>query len=81
MSTQILPLSEPTPPPEISVVIPVFNEEDNLRELGERLIRTLTGMDRPFEIIFGDDPGGRATHPPAKAFARWRNSAQPDGER
>ena len=55
MSTQILPVSEPTPAPEISVVIPVFNEEDNLRELGERLIRTLTAMGRPFEIIFVDD--------------------------
>ncbi|MGA9754508.1 MAG: glycosyltransferase [Desulfobaccales bacterium] len=55
MSTQILPLSEPSPLPDISVVIPVFNEEDNLRQLGERLIRTLTGMGRPFEIIFVDD--------------------------
>ncbi len=55
MSNQILPLREPTPAPEISVVIPVYNEEDNLRELGERLIRTLTGMDRTFEIIFVDD--------------------------
>ena len=48
-------MSEPTPAPEISVVIPVFNEEDNLQELGERLIRTLTAMGRPFEIIFVDD--------------------------
>ncbi len=55
MSNQILPLSEPTPAPEISVVIPVYNEEDSLRELGERLIRTLTAMGRPFEIIFVDD--------------------------
>jgi len=55
MSTQIPILSEPTPVPEISVVIPVFNEEDNLRELGERLIRTLTAMGRPYEIIFVDD--------------------------
>jgi len=55
MSDQIPPLSEPTPLPEISVVIPVFNEEENLRELGERLIRTLTAMDRPYEIIFVDD--------------------------
>ena len=37
------------------MVIPVFNEEDNLLELGERLVRTLTGMGRPFEIIFVDD--------------------------
>jgi undecaprenyl-phosphate 4-deoxy-4-formamido-L-arabinose transferase len=55
MSTQILPVSQAAPAPEISVVIPVFNEEDNLLELGERLIRTLTGMGRPFEIIFVDD--------------------------
>ena len=55
MPDQVLPVSEPTPVPEISVVIPVFNEADNLRELGERLIRTLTGMGRPFEIIFVDD--------------------------
>ncbi len=55
MSNQVLPLSEPAPAPEISVVIPVFNEEENLRELGERLIRTLTGMGRPYEIIFVDD--------------------------
>lgn len=55
MSTQIPILSEMAPVPEISVVIPVFNEEDNLRELGERLIRTLTAMGRPYEIIFVDD--------------------------
>src|SRR4030065_1124232 len=55
MSNQVLPLSEPTSAPEISVVIPVYNEEENLRELGERLIRTLTGMGRPFEIILVDD--------------------------
>jgi undecaprenyl-phosphate 4-deoxy-4-formamido-L-arabinose transferase len=55
MPNQVLPLSQPTPAPEISVVIPVFNEEDNLRELGERLIRTLTAMGRPFEIILVDD--------------------------
>jgi len=55
MSNQVLPVSEPAPAPEISVVIPVFNEEDNLRELGERLIRTLTAMGRPYEIIFVDD--------------------------
>lgn len=55
MSNQVLPMREPAPVPEISVVIPVFNEEDNLQELGERLIRTLTAMGRPYEIIFVDD--------------------------
>jgi undecaprenyl-phosphate 4-deoxy-4-formamido-L-arabinose transferase len=55
MSSQVLPVSQPPPAPEISVVIPVYNEEDNLPELGERLIRTLTAMNRSFEIIFVDD--------------------------
>jgi len=55
MPNQFLPLSKPAPVPEISVVIPVFNEEDNLRELGERLVRTLTAMGRPYEILFVDD--------------------------
>jgi undecaprenyl-phosphate 4-deoxy-4-formamido-L-arabinose transferase len=55
MFNQVLPLSEPTPAPDISVVIPVYNEAENLRELGERLIRTLTGMGQAFEIIFVDD--------------------------
>jgi len=41
--------------PYISVVIPVYNEEDNLPELVRRLLHTLTGMGRSFEIVFVDD--------------------------
>jgi undecaprenyl-phosphate 4-deoxy-4-formamido-L-arabinose transferase len=55
MAKKVVPLGEPSPPPQISVVIPVYNEEDNLRELGQRLIGTLTGMGRAFEVIFVDD--------------------------
>jgi len=55
MVQQVVPLSSGSPEPYISVIIPVYNEEENLRELGERLIRTLTGMGRPFEIILVDD--------------------------
>jgi len=43
------------PTPYLSVVIPVFNEEDNLEELGRRLLATLSQDGRPFEIIFVDD--------------------------
>ena len=46
------------PEPYISVIIPVYNEAENLRELGERLMRTLAGMDRSFEIILVDDGSG-----------------------
>ncbi len=50
-----LPASMQAPTPYISVVIPVFNEEENLAELSERLLSTLTANGRPFEIIFVDD--------------------------
>jgi undecaprenyl-phosphate 4-deoxy-4-formamido-L-arabinose transferase len=50
-----LPASKQAPAPYISVVIPVFNEEENLEELSERLLNTLTADGRPFEIIFVDD--------------------------
>jgi undecaprenyl-phosphate 4-deoxy-4-formamido-L-arabinose transferase len=50
-----LPLPEPLPEPYLSVIIPVYNEEENLEELGQRLIHTLTGLGRPFEVILVDD--------------------------
>ncbi|QWV94982.1 glycosyltransferase [Geomonas oryzisoli] len=41
--------------PYISIVVPVYNEEGNLDNLMQRLYPALTGMGRPFEIIFTDD--------------------------
>lgn len=41
--------------PDISVVIPVFNESGNLRPLAESLARTLDGCAVAFETIFVDD--------------------------
>ena len=55
MSQQVVPLSSASSDPYLSVIIPVFNEEENLEELGERLVRTLEGMNRTFEIILVDD--------------------------
>lgn len=39
----------------VSIVIPVFNEEDNLEELIERCLRAGRELDRTFEIILVDD--------------------------
>jgi glycosyltransferase involved in cell wall biosynthesis len=36
----------------ISAVLPVHNEEGNLREMHERLTATLVSLDKPFEIIY-----------------------------
>jgi len=41
--------------PEISVVIPVFNEEPNLRELHARVVAVLETVGRSFEIVAVDD--------------------------
>lgn len=39
----------------ISVVIPVYNEEDNAEPLFRELEGVLDGMNRPYELIFVDD--------------------------
>lgn len=43
------------PKPEITVIVPCFNEEAVLPETTRRLITNLEGMGRGFEIIFIDD--------------------------
>src|ERR1700723_2902162 len=39
--------------PQLSVIIPTFNERDNVTRLFRRLEKTLTGI--PFEAVFVDD--------------------------
>ena len=41
--------------PQISVVIPLFNEEENVRALLEELFAELTKLGRSFEVICVDD--------------------------
>jgi undecaprenyl-phosphate 4-deoxy-4-formamido-L-arabinose transferase len=41
--------------PEISVVIPAYNEEESLHALFDSLYPVMTKMKRPFEIIFVND--------------------------
>jgi undecaprenyl-phosphate 4-deoxy-4-formamido-L-arabinose transferase len=40
---------------KISVVIPVYNEEQGLQRLFERLVPVMEGMHRPYEIVLVDD--------------------------
>lgn len=42
-------------PPQVSVVVPMYNEEANVPELHERLTRMLTRMGVPTEVIYVDD--------------------------
>ncbi|HVR97824.1 MAG TPA: glycosyltransferase family 2 protein [Thermoanaerobaculia bacterium] len=43
------------PQPEISLVIPVFNEEENLPILAAEIEQAMRGVDRPYEVLFVDD--------------------------
>lgn len=41
--------------PHVSIVIPVYNEAENLRPLFDRLMAVMDGIGRPFEVLFTDD--------------------------
>jgi len=41
--------------PEISVVVPLLNEEENIEPLYQALRETLEGLDKGYEIVFIDD--------------------------
>jgi undecaprenyl-phosphate 4-deoxy-4-formamido-L-arabinose transferase len=45
----------PTLPPQVSVVIPVYNEEESLPTLFSRLYPALDALGRPYEIVFIND--------------------------
>ncbi|MFO7986408.1 MAG: glycosyltransferase family 2 protein [Desulfatiglandaceae bacterium] len=41
--------------PDISVIVPVYNESPNLMPLCEGIVRVMRAMERPFELILVDD--------------------------
>ncbi len=73
-----------TAAPEISVVVPVFNEEDNVEDLAREIETALVG--RRFEMLFVDDASDddtrarlvalKARHPSLRALAHDRNAGQ-----
>lgn len=55
--------------PYLSVVVPVFNEEDNVELLYRAIVDSLAGFVRPYEILFVDDGSSDATFVRARALA------------
>lgn len=53
---------------EISVVVPLYNEEDAVGELYERLKKVLNGFNRSYEIVFVDDGSRDRTFELARAI-------------
>ncbi len=40
---------------DISIVVPVYNEEENLRPLFDRIVETMDGLGKSWELIFTND--------------------------
>lgn len=58
------------PEPDLSVVIPVYNEEHNIAPLIERLVLVLASMTDDWEIIFVNDGSSDGTQTVLETFAR-----------
>jgi glycosyltransferase involved in cell wall biosynthesis len=56
--------------PDISVVIPAWNEADNLERLRDGLIDSLESLGKSFEILFIDDGSTDGTFEEIAAFAK-----------
>ncbi len=63
--------------PEISIVIPIYNEESVLEELFGRLYKAMDALNRRYEVIFIDD-GSRDR---SVAMLRKQYQAQPEATR
>jgi glycosyltransferase involved in cell wall biosynthesis len=50
-----------TPRPQVSVVIPVFNEAENVADLHREITASLERHGRPYEVLFVDDGSQDAT--------------------
>jgi dolichol-phosphate mannosyltransferase len=55
-------LFDPTPPPEISIVVPLYNEEENVRELHRRVTAAMEALGLSYELVLVND-GSRDSTP------------------
>ncbi|HXA13759.1 MAG TPA: glycosyltransferase family 2 protein, partial [Opitutaceae bacterium] len=67
-------MTTPSSPVQISVVIPVFNEELNLPILFARLYPVLDGLGKSYEVIFTND----GSHDHSIELLRAQHAARPD---
>lgn len=59
--------------PEISIVIPVFNEQENIEILCRRLFKTMDAVGRSYELIIVDDGSSDATPQMLKGIFKKRS--------
>jgi glycosyltransferase involved in cell wall biosynthesis len=65
-----MPSPADRPAPEISVVIPAFNEQENVEPLTRELVPHLEALGRSFELLLVNDGSTDATLARARALAR-----------
>ena len=59
--------------PDVSVVVPVFNEEEGLAELQRRIDAALAAVDSGYEVVYVDDGSVDASAALLEALARERD--------
>lgn len=55
MDPQLQEKKEPAPAPDLSLFLPVFNEEENVAEMHSKIASALDSIGRPAEVIYVDD--------------------------
>ena len=69
-----MPTPAATPAPDVSIVVPIFNEVENLPDLAERIARAMSGQPLTFELLAVDDgstDGSRARLRELAASRPW----------
>jgi glycosyltransferase involved in cell wall biosynthesis len=56
-------------PPRLSIVVPLFNEEENLRPLEREIVAALAPLGEPYELLFVDDGSTDGSHDALTAIA------------
>src|SRR5262249_23437990 len=56
--------------PELSIVVPLFNEEDSVKPMHAAIVRAIERLGVAFEIVFVDDGSTDATVPLVDEIAR-----------
>jgi glycosyltransferase involved in cell wall biosynthesis len=68
-SFQAVPAAEDGAVPELSIVVPVFNEEENVEPLYRGVVNALEALGRTFEIVVVDDGSSDRTYANLAALA------------
>jgi len=67
------PVTDPTSDPRLSIVVPAYNEQENLPRTIHDLVAALDGAKIPFELIVVNDNSADATSQVVRALAEERS--------